>query len=138
MLADRPTYRSCTAEATLRARAFYYQSIEAAWSVAERGDKVVGSRRDIRLATTHAVEASIRVVNAMYTLGGGSGIWTSLQRHLRDVHMTSQHIMVAPQHLRPSVAVPRRRGMIATLCARCLIFARREPSRHQRLWWFQG
>ena len=91
------------AEATLRsARAFYYQSIEAAWAVAERGDKVsVDQRRDIRLATTHAVEASIKTVDAMYTLGGGSAVYADspLQRHFRDVHMTSQHIMVAPSTL---------------------------------------
>jgi alkylation response protein AidB-like acyl-CoA dehydrogenase len=91
------------AEASLRsARAFYYQSIEAAWAVAERGDKVnVDQRRDIRLATTHAVEASIKTVDAMYTLGGGSAVYADspLQRHFRDVHMTSQHIMVAPSTL---------------------------------------
>ena len=91
------------AEATLRsARAFYFQSIEAAWSVAQSGDKVsVDQRRDIRLATTHAVEASIKAVDAMYTLGGGSAVYADspLQRHFRDVHMTSQHIMVAPSTL---------------------------------------
>ena len=60
-------------------RAFFYQTIEAAWSVAERGDKVaVDQRRDIRLATTHAVEASIKAVNAMYTLGGGSAVYAGL------------------------------------------------------------
>ena len=91
------------AEAALRsARAFYYQSIEAAWLVAEAGEKVsIDQRRDIRLATTHAVEASIKTVDAMYTLGGGSAVYadSALQRHFRDVHMTSQHIMVAPSTL---------------------------------------
>ena len=91
------------AEAALRsARAFYYQSIEAAWLVAQAGEKVsIDQRRDIRLATTHAVEASIKTVDAMYTLGGGSAVYadSALQRHFRDVHMTSQHIMVAPSTL---------------------------------------
>ena len=91
------------AEATLRsARAFYYQTIEEAWLVAEAGERVsIEQRRDIRLATTYAVEASIKTVNAMYTLGGGSAVYADspLQRHLRDVHMTSQHIMVAPSTL---------------------------------------
>ena len=91
------------AEATLRsARAFYYQTIEEAWLVAEAGERVsIEQRRDIRLATTHVVEASIKTVNAMYTLGGGSAVYADspLQRHLRDVHMTSQHIMVAPSTL---------------------------------------
>ena len=37
----------------------------------------------------------------MYTLGGGSVVYADspLQRHLRDVHVTSQHIMVAPSTL---------------------------------------
>ena len=91
------------AEAALRsARAFYYESIEAAWLVAQAGEKVsIDQRRDIRLATTHAVEASIKTVDAMYTLGGGSAVYadSALQRHFRDVHMTSQHIMVAPSTL---------------------------------------
>ena len=58
-------------------------------------------RRDIRLATTHAVEASIKTVDAMYTLGGGAAVYrdSPLQRHFRDVHMASQHIMVAPSTL---------------------------------------
>jgi alkylation response protein AidB-like acyl-CoA dehydrogenase len=91
------------AEATLRsARAFYYQSIESAWNTATSGEKVsVDQRRDIRLATTHAVEASIKTVDAMYTLGGGAAVYrdSPLQRHFRDVHMASQHIMVAPSTL---------------------------------------
>jgi alkylation response protein AidB-like acyl-CoA dehydrogenase len=91
------------AEATLRsARAFYYQSIECAWNTAVSGEKVsVDQRRDIRLATTHAVEASIKTVDAMYTLGGGAAVYqdSPLQRHFRDVHMASQHIMVAPSTL---------------------------------------
>lgn len=91
------------AEATLRsARAFYYQSIESAWNTAVSGEKVnIDQRRDIRLATTHAVEASIKTVDAMYTLGGGAAVYrdSPLQRHFRDVHMASQHIMVAPSTL---------------------------------------
>ena len=91
------------AEASLRsARAFYYQSISAAWDTAQAGEKVsIDQRRDIRLATTHAVEASIKTVDAMYTLGGGAAVYqdSPLQRHFRDVHMASQHIMVAPSTL---------------------------------------
>jgi alkylation response protein AidB-like acyl-CoA dehydrogenase len=51
----------------------------------------------MRLATTHALQASLQVVDAMYTLAGGSAVYDSspLQRHLRDVHVASQHIMVS-------------------------------------------
>lgn len=91
------------AEATLRsARAFYFESIESAWATAMANEKVsIDQRRDIRLATTYAVEASIKTVDAMYTLGGGASVYreSPLQRHFRDVHMASQHIMVAPSTL---------------------------------------
>jgi alkylation response protein AidB-like acyl-CoA dehydrogenase len=71
----------------------------------------IDQRRDVRLATTHAVEASIKTVDAMYTLGGGSAVYadSALQRHFRDVHMTSQHIMVGTQHAGDGrSALPRR------------------------------
>jgi alkylation response protein AidB-like acyl-CoA dehydrogenase len=86
------------AEARLRsARAFFYETIEHAWSLARAGGAMtIEARRDMRLAATHAVRASIEVVNAMYTLAGGSAVYDSspLQRHLRDVHVASQHITV--------------------------------------------
>ena len=92
-----------TAEATLRsARAFYYETIEAAWDKALQGKPIpVEQRRDMRLATTHAVQASVRVVDAMYTLAGGSAVYetSDLQRRFRDVHVATQHIMVAPSTL---------------------------------------
>ncbi len=92
-----------TAEATLRsARAFYYEAIEAAWANAQRGDVIsIEQRRDIRLATTFAVQSSVRVVDAMYTLAGGSSVYetSTLQRRFRDVHVATQHIMVAPTTL---------------------------------------
>jgi alkylation response protein AidB-like acyl-CoA dehydrogenase len=91
------------AEATLRsARAFFFEAIEAAWQQALRGRPVpVDERRDLRLATTHAVGAAVRVVDAMYTLAGGSSVYESsrLQRQFRDVHVATQHVMVAPSTL---------------------------------------
>jgi alkylation response protein AidB-like acyl-CoA dehydrogenase len=91
------------AEARLRsARAFFYESIDAAWAIAVEGAPLpLEARRDLRLATTHALQASLQVVNAMYTLAGGSAVYDSspLQRHLRDVHVASQHIMVSSNTL---------------------------------------
>jgi alkylation response protein AidB-like acyl-CoA dehydrogenase len=91
------------AEARLRsARSFFYEAIETAWSLAVEGRPVsIEMRRDMRLATTHAVQASIQVVDAMYTLAGGSAVYESspLQRQLRDVHVASQHIMVSSNTL---------------------------------------
>ena len=91
------------AEAKLRsARAFYYDSLGAAWDRAAAGAPVeLEHRRNLRLATTHAVMASSQVVDCAYNLAGGVAVYQSsdLQRHFRDIHVATQHIMVAPSTL---------------------------------------
>ena len=88
------------AEAERRsARAFFYETIEAAWEMAQREGRIgVDERRDVRLATTHAVRASASAVDRMYHLAGGTSVYRTspLQRIFRDVHVTTQHMMVAP------------------------------------------
>ena len=95
--------RLAESEASLRsARAFFYDALDKAWSNASGGNRVsVDQRRELRLATTHAVRASADVVDRMYELGGGSSVYSSsrLQRCFRDVHVATQHIMVAPSTL---------------------------------------
>lgn len=87
------------AEALVRsARAYLVETIEAAWAAANAdGSITVEHRRDIRLATTHAVRAATRAVDLMYTLGGGTSVYKTspLQRHFRDVHVATQHMMVS-------------------------------------------
>lgn len=88
------------AEAMLRAaRAFFHESIATAWDEAKRGGRLsIDARRDMRLAATHAARTSARVVDLMYNLGGGTSVYKTspLQRIFRDVHVASQHMMVAP------------------------------------------
>ena len=88
------------AEARLRgARSFYYEALEAAWAFVQGGEMLsLELRRDLRLATTHAVRSSAQVVDAVYTLAGGGAVYESsrLQRMFRDVHVATQHIMVGP------------------------------------------
>jgi alkylation response protein AidB-like acyl-CoA dehydrogenase len=100
-LAARPASQTevARAEATLRsARAFYYEAIESAWSEAQHGRLGRDARRDIRLATTHATQASAEAVDRMYHLGGGTSVYrrSPLQRFFRDVHVATQHMMVGP------------------------------------------
>ncbi|MDR3499686.1 MAG: acyl-CoA dehydrogenase family protein [Parvibaculum sp.] len=87
------------AEALTRsARAYLVEAIEAAWAAASRDGVIsVEHRRDLRLATTHAVRAAARAVDLMYTLGGGTSVYktSALQRHFRDVHVATQHMMVS-------------------------------------------
>jgi alkylation response protein AidB-like acyl-CoA dehydrogenase len=86
-------------EARLRsARAFFYETIEAAWQAAQSGEPVALTfSRDLRLATTHALQEAVAVVDAMYSLAGGTSVYQAspLQRHFRDVHVAAQHMMVS-------------------------------------------
>lgn len=104
-LAERAAAQSgvAEAEAELRAaRAFLREAVEAAWAHAAAGDPVpVELRRDLRLATTHATRASARAVDRMYDLGGATSVYrrSPLQRIFRDVHVATQHMLVAPATL---------------------------------------
>jgi alkylation response protein AidB-like acyl-CoA dehydrogenase len=102
VLADRPMAQVLVseAEALVRAgRAFLLEAIDVAWQTARRDGVIgVGARRDVRLAATHATRGAARAVDLMYDAGGGSVVYATnpLQRCLRDVHVVTQHLMVAP------------------------------------------
>ena len=93
------------AEAALRsARLFYYDSLAAAWdSALADGAVPIDQRRNLRLATCHAVSTCTGVVDEMYHLGGGTAVYqkSPLQRYFRDIHVANSHIMVAPTILQP-------------------------------------
>ena len=88
------------AEASLRgARAFLFEAIDSMWQVALRGDKPsIEDRALVRLAATNTAWSAAGVVDAMYTSGGGTSNYNSspLQRHFRDVHALTQHVMIQP------------------------------------------
>lgn len=88
------------AEATLgAARAFLFDAIERAWqAAATHGEMTIQQRAQLRLAATHATVSSATVVDLMYNAGGGTSVYASspLQRCFRDVHVVTQHMMVAP------------------------------------------
>ncbi|MGE0658963.1 MAG: acyl-CoA dehydrogenase family protein [Reyranellaceae bacterium] len=101
-LIERPATQAdyARAEATLRsARGFYFEAVAEAWDRAQaEGVIPTDQRARLRLAATHATEASARVVDVMYNLGGGTSVYrdSALQRCFRDVHVVTQHMMVAP------------------------------------------
>jgi len=88
------------AEAGLAAgRAFLHEVVDTAWQAArERGAIDIPLRARLRLAATHATAAAARATDAAYTAGGGSAVYaeSALQRTFRDVHVVTQHMMVAP------------------------------------------
>jgi alkylation response protein AidB-like acyl-CoA dehydrogenase len=101
-LANRPSTQAdvSSAEAILRSvRGYYYETIEAAYEIAKgEGRMPVESRCDIRLATTHTVWECAKAVDLMYHVSGGTSVYrrSPLQRIFRDVHVATQHMMVAP------------------------------------------
>lgn len=104
-LAERPhaQIEIARAEGRLRAaRALFYQTIDAAWAAAQQpGPVAVAHSRDMRLAVSHAVSESTAVVDAMYSLVGGTSVYAAspLQRQFRDIHVATQHFMVSPNIL---------------------------------------
>ena len=101
-LAERPEAqaRVARAQASLSAgRALIDEKGGAAWSAAtESGEVPAAMRAGLRLAATHAIGAARDVTVAMYELGGGAAVYDTnpLQRQLRDVHVATQHMLVAP------------------------------------------
>jgi alkylation response protein AidB-like acyl-CoA dehydrogenase len=101
-LAQRSTVQAqlAEAEATLGgARALLRDTMDDAWAAAcAQGGIEVALRARLRLAATHATTAAARVVDVAYTLGGGTAVYADspLQRAFRDVHVVTQHMMVAP------------------------------------------
>lgn len=73
------------------ARAFLYQAIN---DVAEGS---LRARALLRLAASHAATESAAAVDLAYEAGGASSIYSEhpLQRHFRDVHVATQHVMVS-------------------------------------------
>jgi alkylation response protein AidB-like acyl-CoA dehydrogenase len=87
------------AEALVRSgRAFLHEAIERAWSVAELdGTIATADRAALRLAATHATTSAAKATDLVYNAGGGTSIYAAspLQRCFRDVHVATQHAMVA-------------------------------------------
>ena len=88
------------AEASLRAgRAFMFQTVQDVWDRVVAGHRI--DQRDralLRLSACHATSASTQAIDLMYQAAGTAAIWDTspLQRHFRDVHVLSQHAVIAP------------------------------------------
>jgi indole-3-acetate monooxygenase len=104
-LATQPTMheRVGRAEALLRAgRAFLYETVRAlpyspTWSEALSDDQ----RARIRLASAQAAQSAAEAVDLMFNAAGTTAIYVSsrLERCFRDVHVATQHVVVAPSNI---------------------------------------
>jgi alkylation response protein AidB-like acyl-CoA dehydrogenase len=104
LLATRPAVQEAVAEAeaTLRAaRAFLLETAHTTFEAATRRDVSLRHRAELRLAYTHATRSAARVVDRLYEVSGGNAVYRSspLQRCLRDIHVVTQHALVAPPTL---------------------------------------
>ncbi|HUI28128.1 MAG TPA: acyl-CoA dehydrogenase family protein [Candidatus Kryptonia bacterium] len=101
-LADRAVIQMqvAQAEALLRsARAFLFETVNETWQAAQSEGAISIQRRALlRLAATHTTISCAGVVDLMYNAGGGTSIYATnpLQRCFRDIHVVTQHMMVAP------------------------------------------
>ena len=79
-------------------RALTYETIDRAWRQAEcEGQLDMEVRAQLRLAATNNTWSAAEAVDLLYHAAGGTSIYRSsvLQRCFKDVHVATQHIMVA-------------------------------------------
>ncbi len=110
VLAERAAAQSgrAEAEALLRSgRGFMFDTVRDVWERVEAGERIgTEDKAMIRLAATTATLNSARAVDICYNLGGASSIYSDnlLQRHFRDIHTVTQHVMVG----QPTIEVAGR------------------------------
>jgi alkylation response protein AidB-like acyl-CoA dehydrogenase len=79
------------------ARSYIYETVADLWQAMEQGEPAtVDAKRRVRLAGVHAAAAAASAVDLLYNAAGASSIANTcpLQRHFRDVHVTTQHMHV--------------------------------------------
>ena len=79
-------------------QALTYQAIDRAWRQAERAGRLDRDiKAQLRLAATNNAWSAAEAVDRLYHAAGGTSIYRSnvLQRCFRDVHVATQHLMVA-------------------------------------------
>lgn len=80
------------------AEAWMKEVIASAWEFAMQGEGFETSlKADLRLAAANATHRAAAATSRLYEAAGGSSVYASspLQKCFRDVHVTTQHIMVA-------------------------------------------
>lgn len=101
-LAERAVVQGQLSEARaahLSATYLLDRHVSETWAAAVAGTVPDRLRFDLRLATSHAAQASVRAVDLCYHAMGGAAVYDTapIQRVFRDVHVAIQHAMVAPR-----------------------------------------
>lgn len=80
-------------------RSWLHEVVTKIWQKALQGaEAAFAERTEFLLAATNATRSAAAAVDLAYTAGGGSANYrkSPLQRHLRDIHAVTQHIVTAP------------------------------------------
>jgi alkylation response protein AidB-like acyl-CoA dehydrogenase len=95
-IAHRELVQNDVSRADALIRSAHASLIESA-NVVER-DATVRARAELRATCVQATKCAAEAVDLLYDAAGASAIYdkSPLQRHFRDVHVATQHIMVAP------------------------------------------
>ncbi len=81
------------------ARALLYREAQAAWEHTAANEAIPPLQRAaLRATAARVTETATEVVDAAYTLGGGTSVYdgSPLQRRMRDIHTASQHAVTRP------------------------------------------
>lgn len=101
-LRETPRMQLAAAEAAAlinSASAYLYDSSTELWQTLESGQESTQEQRAaVRLATSHAVKASMQAVDVLYASLGTASIFTScaIERPFRDIRAASAHVMIGP------------------------------------------
>jgi len=102
LLAERADVQSSVARgeaAWASARGFLHDAQGRAWATACAGDPVPKEqRRDVRLASLHAADTAVRIVDDAHRMAGASALarGAKLARVFRDLHGVTQHVALRP------------------------------------------
>jgi alkylation response protein AidB-like acyl-CoA dehydrogenase len=90
------------AEADLRSgRAFLHEAVREVWNqVTSGGTLTLDHRANLRIAATHAIRLSSRIIDAVYSAAGATAVYEShlMQRHFQDIHVITQHLQSRLSH----------------------------------------
>ena len=101
MLCEEAHIQSAVAQAEVllgSARSYFFDVMGNLWDTLCSGDALSTSQRArYRLSMTHLTQSCAQAVALMYKAGGGSALYAThpLDRHFRDVHTLSQHVVVS-------------------------------------------
>jgi alkylation response protein AidB-like acyl-CoA dehydrogenase len=105
VLRDDPIIQTLVgrSEAKIRAaRAFLFETVADVWeSVVTTGVGTSDGQAMVRLASVHAAETAVEVVEALWRAAGTSAIvvGSPFDRRLRDVMVASQNVSISPLHI---------------------------------------